>query len=56
MVGANHVYIAQENDNGRQYFLALPLLHTARAMPSPTVSGVAGRIVRGWIHFTIEGA
>ena len=55
-VDASHVYIAQENYNDRQYFLALPLTHTARGYAITDRSGVAGRIVRGWIHFNIEGA
>ena len=54
-VDATHVYIAQENYNDRQYFLALPLTHTSRGYAITDRSGVAGRIVRGWIHFTVEG-
>lgn len=55
-VDATHVYIAQENYNDRQYFLALPLTHTARGYAITDRSGVVGRIVRGWIHFNIMGA
>lgn len=54
-VDATHVYIAQENYNDRQYFLALALTHTARGYTISDRSGVAGRIVRGWIRFTVEG-
>ncbi len=55
-VDAAHVYIAQENYNDRQYFLALALAHTARGYTISDRSGVAGRIVRGWIRFTVENA
>jgi hypothetical protein len=55
-VDAGHVYIAQENYNDHQYFLALTLTHTARGDAITDRSGVAGRIVRGWIHFPVEGA
>lgn len=55
-VDAGHVYIAQENYNDRQYFLALPLTHTSRGYAITDRSGVGGRIVRGWIHFSVEGA
>lgn len=55
-VDSGHVYIAQENYNDRQYFLALALAHTARGYAITDRSGVAGRIVRGWIHFSVEGA
>ncbi|HEX5546779.1 MAG TPA: CHAP domain-containing protein [Ktedonobacterales bacterium] len=53
-VDATHVYIAQENYNDRQYFLALALAHTARGYTISDRSGVAGRIVRGWMRFTVE--
>src|SRR5690348_13331361 len=53
-VDATHVYIAQENYNDRQYFLALALAHTTRGYTISDRSGVAGRIVRGWIRFTVE--
>ncbi len=55
-IDAGHVYIAQENYNDHQYFLMLTLTHTARGDAITDRSGVAGRIVRGWIHFTVEGA
>jgi hypothetical protein len=54
-VDANHVYVAQENYNDRQYFLALTLIRTANGYAIIDRSGVAGRIVRGWIRFTVEG-
>jgi hypothetical protein len=53
-VDATHVYIAQENYNDRQYFLALTLAHSARGYSISDRSGVAGRIIRGWIRFTAE--
>ncbi len=53
-VDATHVYIAQENYNDRQYFLALELTHTPSGFVISDRSGVAGRIVRGWIRFTVE--
>lgn len=54
-VDASHVYVAQENYNDRQYFLALTLTHTANGYAITDRSSVPGRIVRGWIHFTTEG-
>lgn len=53
-VDASHVYIAQENYNDIHYFLALTLTHTTNGYAISDHSGVAGRIVRGWIHFTAE--
>ncbi len=53
-VDAAHVYIAQENYNDRQYLLALPLTHSTRGYTITDRSGVTGRIVRGWVRFTVE--
>lgn len=53
-VDATHVYVAQENYNQTQYFLALPLTHTATGWRITDLSGVPNRIVRGWIHFAAE--
>ena len=54
-VDTTHVYIAQENYNDHQYFLALALTRTPRGYAISDRSGVAGRIVRGWIRFAVEG-
>jgi hypothetical protein len=51
-VDATHVYVAQENYNDRQYFLALPLRHTSTGWHIVDLSGVPNRIVRGWIALT----
>jgi hypothetical protein len=51
-VDATHLYVAQENYNDRQYFLALAMRHTIQGYAISDRSGVAGRIVRGWIRFT----
>jgi len=53
-VDASHVYIAQENYSDVHYFLALTLTHISNGYAISDRSGVAGRIVRGWIHFTAE--
>lgn len=55
-VDAGHVYVAQENYNDTQYFLALTLTRDSNGYAISDRSGVAGRTVRGWIHFTIESA
>jgi hypothetical protein len=54
-VDATHVYIAQENYNDTQFFLALPLQHVANGYRITDLSGESQRIVRGWIHFTVNG-
>jgi hypothetical protein len=51
-VDAGHVYVAQENYSDSQFFLALPMTTNAQGWAIHDKSGVAGRIVRGWIHFT----
>lgn len=51
-VDAAHVYVAQENYNDTQYFLALPLAHTAAGWHVTDLSGLPNRIVRGWIRLT----
>lgn len=51
-VDATHVYVAQENFNDREAFMALPLRHTARGHAITDLSGLANRIVRGWIRLT----
>ena len=51
-VDANHVYVAQENYNDTQYFLALPLAHTAAGWHITDLSGLPNRIVRGWIRLS----
>lgn len=55
-VDASHVYVAQENYNDHAYFLALTMRHIARGYTITDRSGVPGRIVRGWIHFTVENS
>ena len=51
-VDATHVYVAQENYNDTQYFLALPLERTAVGWHITDLSGLPNRIVRGWIRLT----
>jgi CHAP domain len=46
---ATHVYVAQENYNDTQYFLALPLSRVANGWHITDLSGISNRIVRGWI-------
>jgi hypothetical protein len=50
-----NVYIAQENYNETQYFLALPIRQVANGYAITDLSGWSQRIVRGWIHFTANG-
>ncbi len=52
-VDATHVYVAQENYNDTQYFLALPLRHVAAGYEITDLSGLSHRVVRGWIRFTV---
>ena len=47
---ATHVYVAQENYNDTQYFLALPLTTVAGGWHITDLSGLPDRIVRGWIR------
>lgn len=54
-VDDTHVYIAQENYNQTQYFLALPMRLDANGYAITDLSGWSQRIVRGWIHFTANG-
>jgi hypothetical protein len=49
------VYIAQENYSDMQYFLALPIHKVASGYEITDLSGWSQRIVRGWIHFTVNG-
>jgi hypothetical protein len=53
-VDATHVYVAQENYNETAYFQALPLTHSARGWAITDLSGISNRIVRGWIHFSVN--
>lgn len=54
-VGNASVYVAQENYSNTQYFLALPLHQVANGYEITDLSGWSQRIVRGWIHFTVDG-
>jgi hypothetical protein len=47
---ATHVYVAQENYNDTQYFLALPLIAVTDGWHVTDLSGLPDRIVRGWIR------
>jgi hypothetical protein len=51
-VDGGHVYIAQENYNDQHYFLALPLTARANGYHITDTSGIASRIVRGWVRLT----
>jgi hypothetical protein len=57
ITGVDHayVYVAQENYNNTQYFLALPIHQVADGYEITDLSGWSQRIVRGWIHFTANG-
>jgi hypothetical protein len=54
-VDSAFVYIAQENYSDTQYFLALPIHKIATGYAITDLSGWSQRIVRGWIHFTVNG-
>ena len=49
------VYVAQENYSNTQYFLALPIDTVANGYEITDLSGWSQRILRGWIHFTVNG-
>jgi hypothetical protein len=51
-IDATHVYVAQENYNDTQYFLALPLTRVANGWHITDLSGIPNRIVRGWIFLS----
>lgn len=55
-VDATHVYVAQENYNDTQYFLALPLERSAVGWHVTDLSGLSNRIVRGWIRLMAPDA
>lgn len=50
-----YVYVAQENYNDTLYFQALPIHRVASGYEITDLSGWSARIVRGWIHFTVNG-
>jgi hypothetical protein len=52
---AGHVYMMQQNYNERSAYMSLPLAAVANGWQITDHSGVAGRIVRGWIHFIENG-
>jgi hypothetical protein len=54
-VDNSYVYVAQENYNNTQFFLALPIHQVADGYEITDLSGWSQRIVRGWIHFTANG-
>ena len=54
-VDDQYVYIAQENYSNTQYFLALPIHTVANGYEITDLSGWSQRIVRGWIHFIVNG-
>jgi hypothetical protein len=49
------VYVAQENYSNTQYFQKLPIHKVATGYEITDLSGWSQRIVRGWIHFTLNG-
>lgn len=55
-VAADHVIVAQENYNDRQYFEELTMTHDARGYHIVDRSGLPDRITRGWIHLMPNGA
>ncbi len=50
-----YVYVAQENYSDTLYFQALPIHRVASGYEITDLSGWSARIVRGWIHFTVNG-
>jgi hypothetical protein len=50
-----YVYVAQENYSDTLYFQALPIRRVASGYEITDLSGWSARIVRGWIHFTVNG-
>lgn len=54
-VDSTYVYIAQENYSDTQYFLALPIHKVVNGYEITDLSGWSQHIVRGWIHFTVNG-
>ena len=54
-VDSTLVYIAQENYSDTQYFLALPIHKVSHGYQITDLSGWSQRIVRGWIHFAVNG-
>ncbi len=50
-----YVYLAQATCNNTQYFLALPLHKVTNGYAITDLSGWSQRIVRGWIHFSVNG-
>jgi hypothetical protein len=58
LVGVDNtsVYVAhQENYSDTQYFLALPIHKVANGYEITDLSGRSQRIVRGCIHFIVNG-
>lgn len=49
------VSVAQENYNDTQFFQRLPIHKVANGYEITDLSGWSQRIVRGWIHFTVNG-
>jgi hypothetical protein len=49
------VFIAQENATDTGYFDGLPMSKNENGYHITDTSGIANRIVRGWIHFTANG-
>lgn len=54
-VTATSLTVAQENYNTTEYFLTLPIHKVATGYEIVDLSGWSQRIVRGWIHFTVNG-
>ncbi|GAC1464523.1 MAG: hypothetical protein PVS3B1_27910 [Ktedonobacteraceae bacterium] len=54
-VDDQYVHVAQENYSDRAYFLALPIQQVANGYAITDLTGLSNRIVRGWIHFTVNG-
>ncbi|MGO8946661.1 MAG: CHAP domain-containing protein [Ktedonobacterales bacterium] len=52
-VTSTQVYMMQQNFSDSLYYMALPITQVATGWHiTDNVSGVTGRIVRGWIHFS----
>jgi hypothetical protein len=56
-VTSTKVYMMQQNFSDSMYFMSLPITQVATGWHiTDNVSGVTGRIVRGWIHFSEDTA
>lgn len=50
-----NVYVAQENLSDMYFFMTFPIHKVANGYEITNVSGLQNSIIRGWIHFTVNG-